>query len=1164
MICRGSRPSHLVWWAGFWFFCAAALLHAQDTRGQFRGRLLDPSGLAIPGVTVQVKNLATGVVTSGASNEIGDYLIPFLIPGEYTLTVSATGFREFVQEHVQLRIADQITLNFTLQLGAVTEKVVVTGEAPLIEVGNATLGQVIDNRRMSELPILNGNSTVAAMLAPGVIPSTAGAYGATGMTSTQTSYATGDFSADGSATGGHNFNIDGAPNTFLNHNAYNPPPGLVQEMKVQTTSFDAAQGFTPSATVSFSLKSGTNTLHGEALTFLQNPVLNANKFFANLAGIRAASIRNIRYGANANGPVYIPGLYDGRNRTFWTYGYEAYRISDPRGTLTTAVPLPDQKNGDFSGLLKLGSRYQIYDPFSIAPAPNGRYSRQPLPGNVIPANRMNSLARKIVDFYSPPNLPGTADGTSNWTTPNMEWTHYYTQLVRLDHNFSDRQRTFVRGNYTGHDQEYEVRFNRAVGAQYFQLNRSVGLDHVFTVNPRFLINLRYGYTRYLVGTSPVQDKFDLVGLGFSPAFVDRIKQMDPNGVKLPNMSISGLGGLANGVRSASWDDVHSFAANVTRIVRAHAMRFGTEYRIYLDNRRSFGNSSGALTFDGRWTNGPLDNSPYAPMGQGLASFLMGLPGSGGIDVNDSSAQRSSIWGFYLADDWKISPRLTLNLGMRYELELPTTERYNRNILDFDFTSPNPIAPQAIANYVKNPIPEVPASQFQVPGGLRFAGVNGMPRTLWETNTKNFLPKFGFAYQLGRKTALRGGYGLNFDMLGSARRLVNQTGFNWNTVLVPSTDNGLSYQASLNNPFPDGFSRGPGATLGLATNLGRGISFSNRHLATPYTQRWQFSVQRELMRDTVLEVAYVGARGTRLLNTRAWDPLPARYLSTSRVRDQETINYLSANVPNPFYPLLPNTSLAGTTVARTQLLVSYPEFIGISSEENRGYNWYHSMQTRFERRLVNGFTVNFAWTWSKLMDATGYLNATDPGLERVISGLDRTHRVVVSGVWELPFGRGRKWLSSVSGLLSRLVGGWQGDAIFQVQSGAPLGFGNAIFNGNLKDIPLPSDKRSIYRWINTDAGFERDSAKQLSYNIRTLPSRFSGIRSGGLNSWDLSLIKNTSIRERLSLQFRAEFANAFNHTTFAAPNTTPSNSAFGVVGGENQWPRAIQFALRLLF
>src|ERR1035437_2442005 len=525
--------------AALLFFSVLALVIAQDIRSEFRGRVTDQTGLAVPGVTVRAKNIATGVVTSSTSNESGDYLIPFLVPGEYTLTASSFGFSTFVQERLQLRLSDQVTLNISLQLGAVTDQIVVKGETPLIEVGNATLGQVIDNRRVQDLPVLNSNSTVTAIFSPGIVVNNSGLSGSYGIAATQTSYLSGDFSANGSAYGGHNFVVDGAPNSYLSHDAWNPPTGLVQEVKLMMAPFDAAQGFSPSGTLAVTLKSGTNALHGEAASFMQNPALSANNFFANLAGINGATTRVLRLGASVTGPVYVPRFYDGRNRTFFTFGYDNTHFADPRGTLTTAVPTANENKGDFSNLLALGSNYQIYDPHSTAPVANGRFSRQPFPGNIIPPSLINPLATKFLDYYPPPNLPGTADGTNNWTTPGMEWTHYYTPLIRLDHYFSDKHRTFVRGNWTGHDQRYNVHFNGEItGAYYFQLNRTVQVNHVYTVNPRLLINVLASYTRYGVGGTPIQtpqNGFNLTQMGFSPSFVNQINQMNPAGVKVPSI-----------------------------------------------------------------------------------------------------------------------------------------------------------------------------------------------------------------------------------------------------------------------------------------------------------------------------------------------------------------------------------------------------------------------------------------------------------------------------------------------------------------------------------------------------------------------------------------------------------------------------------------------------
>ena len=493
-----------------------------------------------------------------------------------------------------------------------------------------------------------------------------------------------------------------------------------------------------------------------------------------------------------------------------------------------------------------------------------------------------------------------------------------------------------------------------------------------------------------------------------------------------------------------------------------------------------------------------------------------------------------------------------------------TERFDRSVEGFDFSAASPIQAAVKAAYAANPIPQISPDQFRVLGGLTFPNVNGNPRTLWNYNKKNFMPRVGLAYSLTPLTVIRTGFGIYFEPNGVPNFDVIQTGFTQTTQLVPSLDNGQHYIGTLENPFPNGMLPPVGAGNGLSTNLGQNVSFFNPDLRTPYMARWQFAVQRSLPGGSVVEVSYAGNRGVRQRISRNLDALPNQYLSTSAVRDQQTINFLNAQVPNPFYPLLPGTSLAGTTVARSQLLLPYPQFTGVTMDTNQGYSWYHSMQTRFEKRYSAGFMTTVSWTWSKLMEARTYLNAGDPMPEKVISDQDRTHRLAVSGVYELPFGKGKTWGGAWKGFASKAISGWQASAIYQAQTGPPLGFGNAIFNGNLASIPIPDSERTVDRWFNVDAGFERNSAVQLASNLQKLSSRFSGIRAAGTNNIDLGLIKNTQIGERFQVQFRAEGINAFNHPQFLGPNTTPSSSAFGQVTAEWSSPRTIQLAMKILF
>lgn len=524
---------------------------------------------------------------------------------------------------------------------------------------------------------------------------------------------------------------------------------------------------------------------------------------------------------------------------------------------------------------------------------------------------------------------------------------------------------------------------------------------------------------------------------------------------------------------------------------------------------------------------------------------------------------------YLQDEWKLTPKLTATLALRYELEQPITERFNRSVRGFDPTAASPIEAQAKAKYALAPITEIPADQFRVRGGLTFPGVNGLPRSLWNNSGHHLMPRVGIAYALNSRTVVRSGYGIFFDPVGALAQEVKQLGFSSNTVFNASLDSGQTFVANLTNPFPNGLVLPRGAQDGLATYLGNSVDYFPGGLQSPYQHKWQIGVQRQLTRESLIEISYVGMRGHRIPagwgSGQNFNGIPNQYLSDSPMRDQATIDRLSAAVSNPFYPLLPSSSLAGATVARTQLLRPYPQFMNVTSNKYGGDSWFHSLQTRFERRFSESYTVSAAWTWQKLIDATLYQNAGDRKPERIISYFDRTHSLVISGVWELPFGRGKKWGTALQPVVSQFVSNWQVQGIYQGMSGPPLGFGNAIFTGNLKDVVLPGNKRNPQHWLNV-AGFERSPAKQLDYNVMRFSSYFSGIRGDGKNQWDLSAIKNIDLVERVRLQLRAEFFNALNHPQWSVPDTEPTSSSFGMVtdNSAGMWPRVIQFGLKVLF
>ncbi len=1152
--------SILVWLA----FFLALTVPAQDPRGSITGSVVDSSGALIPGADVRVLNTETGLALTAVSNETGVFNIPFIPPGIYTVSAEAIGFKRFIREGVQVRISDRVELTIPMELGEVTETVQVTADTPLLETSSASLGQVIDERRVLELPLLAGNATELVLLTPGVV-------NGTNMRLRKPAFNAGlsQFSTDGNGNNNNEFQIDGVSNTFAEGTnprarvAFSPPATSIKEFKMQTSTYDASLGHTIGSVVNLSTKSGTNDLHGEAHYWLRHSAFDAPNFFNNRAGTTPPTYQDHRYGLSAGGPVLLPKLYNGKNKTHWYYAWEANKWGVPN-TFTRTVPNADQRRGDFSQLLALGSRYQIYDPFSTQPASGGRFERQPIPGNIIPQNLLDPAGLNIADLWPLPNQAGTSDGRNNHFVADKGFEDYYVHLARVDHAFSSNHRLFVRVHYDWweEDKRHDLgRENPVNGVILNRINRGIALDDVILINPSLIFNFRYGLTSQDFLERRRSTGLDYTGLGFSSNLIGLLP--DAANAPLPRIRAGGYSGLS------TWESgdggntslTHSFVGSFNMTRGSHQLKYGADFRVY----RAFGQRipqgiAPDLTFANTYTRGPRDNSPAAPIGQELAALLMGIPG-GSMQRTATSAMQDMYLGLYIHDDWKVNRKLTLNFGLRYEHEWPITERFDRLQAAYAFDTSNPIEAQAQANYANNPIPEIAPEDFQVLGGPTWVNTGGIGRSPFDGENDNFMPRIGFAYQLNDKTILRGGYGMFFDSIGVSKTVARQTGFTQSTPVQASLDNGQSYIATVSNPFPNGLLEPLGPAGGLTTNLNQGLTFYFRPRAHAYSQRWSMGIQRMLPSQLLLEASYVGNRGTRIGVNRSLNNTPREYLSTSPFRDQQTINYLSQNFPNPFRGTDP---IFGSNMSRSRLLTPYPHFGGLTWEEPIGYSWYHSLQAKLERRFANGFTFNMAYTWSKTMEAANFLNATDPLPDEIVSGLDRPHRLALSGIWEIPVGKGRKFGSGMPAVGQFALGGWQIGGVVVYQSGSALGFGNALFIGNTDDIPLPADERSAERWFNTEAGFNRNSGQQLASNIRTFPQRLSGLRGDSQRRWDFSLIKTFPINERFNFQFRAEVYNALNDVSFNNPNTSPTNSSFGQITGTQMDARNWQLALRFNF
>jgi hypothetical protein len=1037
----------------------------------------------------------------------------------------------------------------------------VRDESPLLESSTASMGQVLDQRRIQELPVNYNNALMLAQLTPGVTN-----LSTNNQTQTFTSSTPSNISINGVPNNDLAFTVDGASNNAGGRSGtggnigYTPPAGALSEFKIETAIFDASRGFGSGSSVNMSLKSGTNSLRGELYDMFQNPVLNANSFFSNKNGLAKDNNRQQQWGFTLSAPVVAPKIYNGRDKTFWMFSYEGISNTYPKSTgALYTIPTDAQKSGNFSGIPA-----PIYDPKTTVAIAGGHFQRTQFPGNIIPTSRLDPIALNIINTYvnQKPNTVPKSDGTNNYIQAQNQDNSYLSTVFRVDENLNDRQRFFVRGNFSNLDEPDQLRFNNSAGWIFQRQSRALGLDHVYTVGSSLIFNTRLTFNRYMQGSYTISTgQADLKALGFSQTFIDRVGSVYAAKPALPYIDVSGgFPALASDAVNASAGDTYTATENVYLLRRNHAIQFGGEYRLYRDTSSNLSNAFGRLTYGTTYTTAS-DTTPAATSGQGLAAFLLGQPTGGQMSIAASYAQQIQAHGWYVQDSWKINPKLTLNLGLRMEFEMPTTERFDRSVAQFDASSINPLNTTAQANYAAKPISQVPAANFKVMGGLTFAGVNGKPHNLYNENWLPLMPRVGIAYQLTPITVIRAGYSI-FDDL--SRESPNQTGFSQNTALNASPDNGLTFTASTYNPFPNPLLQPVGAGLGLLTSAGNSISAFPSELKRQYMQRWQVSIQRQIAKGTLVEVAYVGNRGNRLFVDRQYDPLPAHYLSTSPVRDNTLVNALGASTANPFYPLLPGTSgLASTTTSVAQLLRPFPQFTGITITGNQGYSWYHGLQTQVQRRFARGFTLTGGWTWSKFMDAESYLNETDSKPERVVSSMDRSQRFTSSGIWELPFGKGRHFGSGLTGLPGKIVSGWQVNAIYQYQVGSPLGFGNSLIYGSPQSVSVPADQRSIDRWFNTSL-FEKSTANQLSRNVVTLSSRFAGVRGPGINMMDASVIKAIQMTERIKAQLRGDFINALNHTQFSNPNTSPTSASFGTITGTGQLPRTVQLGLKILF
>jgi hypothetical protein len=1217
---------------------------AQDTRATISGIVLDPSGARIPNASITLTETRTGVKTAATSDTVGSYSITFLPPGDYEIRVEVAGFKSFVRKGFRLASSDHPVLDIRMEIGSVSELVTVVAETPMLETANVSTGQSISTKQIEDFPLNGRNPMMAAQLALGVI--------ATGNPNTPISpFANG--AASGWSIGGtpsqtSEIMIDGAPNaTWDNRVAYAPPQEAVQEVKVKAFDGDAGFGHTGGGTINKVMKTGTNQFHGSAYDFMQPSSLAANNFFNNRAGIPVQETKFNQWGGTAGGPVRIPKLFDGRNKLFWFFAVERITGSQPNTKFLTG-PTEAERKGDFSALLSLGSSYQIYNPYSgvlsgstvrrspfycdasgnpITPnlTPGTGYGTQATgtPCNKLPQQLLNPVSLAYLQFYPAPNITGRADGYSNYGNSNTTDDDFSNQLGRLDWAMSSRSRLSFNIRHTDYLQSKNDYFNNKAHGLASMLTRGnwgSTVDEVYTLNNTTVINLRANYTRLRETHPSPTAGFDPGTLGF-PSYLATNSLF----IQLPRISFGNCGN--DSTQATSFDclgqtgadflpsNSYSFFGTVVKQWRSHVFKFGVDARRYLLDAQTYGNSVGSFTFAGfgtanGWTQSASNATP-APFGQDFASFLLGLPTSGQYDLNARGTYTANYYALFVQDDWRIRSNLTINLGLRYDRDMPYSEKLNRTVNGFDFTTTNPIADAAIAAYNAKTAAKMPyVINFAVPGGLTFASPQNSE--IYQITSRIVSPRIGFAWSPGifhEKMVIRGGFGIfvqpiamsNLNPTGgySSTPILTQEGFSQTTQFpVPSPL--LSPAANLSNPFPNGFTQPPGSSAGLTTFLGQNVDFFNPTMKNPYSIRWTFGIQRQITPTLVMEVAYIGNHALRMpMSVTQLDGIPRQYLSTLPYRDAALITTLTASVPNPFAGLIPSlgsSGLNGTNTSVRQLLTRFPQFPVADStsfssgvtmrNSNAGSSYFNSLNVRVEKRLSHGLQVVATYGWSKLIERDSYLNNTDPAPEKRISPFDRPHRFVTAVNYDLPIGSG-KLIDLKSRWLDRLVGGWRINGIYTYQVGAPSLWMNGSTN-NPGDYPLCSvstvnglcpagsettSLRSSDFNLNTrgvdgrafdTTRFVTATAGQFQFHLRTMPSTFGDLRADGQNNLDASILKKFQTTEKTYVQFRFEAFNILNHVAFGAPNVQVTSSSFGTITTQANRPRQIQIGLRFVF
>ena len=1160
--------------------CAiAATLSAQDFRATLSGQVTDPSHAAIPGANVKATNLNNNAVKEAKTNIGGFYTLPYLDPGDYAVEVTAAGFQSVKRDSVTLRVADKVSLPFELTVGQMTQVFTVTAQQEVLDTGTADRGLVFDPIKTQEYP-LNGRQTYMLMaLTPGVV-FTQEQFGASGFSGTRGWDVNSSYKINGARTGENLFLLNGAPISD-NGGSWQLAPNVeaVQEFKVMTNTYDSSYGRFGGGVVNTTLRSGGNHWHGDVFEFWRNRILDANTFQNNAQGLNKGYHNQHQFGGVVGGPVR-------KDKDFVFVSFEGWQEVVPFPALSSTPPVILRDGQHFTDL-----GYKIYDPLTThvcnaatEPCRGQANIADAFPGNVIPNSRISPAGAKILSYYPAPTGGGI---NNNFVAAGNLGRYYYEQpIARWDHVFGPNDKLY--GTYTG-QQGYEYRsttgFPRPAATGNTNNNRTdqnAIADYTHVLNASTVLDVRASFGRFVQTTPGYSDlalkSADVIGVTLP-------RSANSPGPVPPSINLGDYSGPIFGSGTAySWSAFNqwNFTPSITTSRGRHSLRAGFEMNYVMQGTNSTGSSNGSFTFNSGWTQQTKSQRVNATDGSSVASLLLGYIDSGSIASNDNIYRTRPYFGFYLQDDFKVSQQLTLNIGLRYDVQIPWKERYNRENRGWDPNVKSPYSDQILANWAKlkaqydaanpnakYPYPNPPAV---LTGGFVFPGVNGQPSRLYNTDWTNLQPRLGFAYRIGDKTVLRGGGGFYYQ---STTQGGTTTGFQQSTPflnslnsLTPAAGSNLTGPYSIYNPFPNGILTPTGSTLGVLTNIGNGVSYDPPGFRVPRTYQYSFGIQHTLGWGVVAEITYTGnyQNHINLSQNLNHETFPNQQIA---IADPA---YYSRSIPNPFFGILPVTSSNGgsANISANNLFRPDPIYQGITNNLiQQGKYRSDQLQVRIERRAFGGtdskggvFTWVLSYAFAKAFEQNHRLNdwnVNEP-LIREIDNTDKAQNLSISGVWDLPIGNGKRFLNVNNRFAGALINNWRWDLIMSYESGNPTGWPNLINTCGDWHAKAQSENS----WFNND----KSCYQQLANGnvLRTNPDRFVDIRDPSVGpSVNTALEKDFHIGERYKVQIRGESFNLFNHPQRPGPDTSLTSATFGQLPkSQLNFPRLVQLAAKFYF